>query len=58
MVVAGFASYWYTDWGQAIGGLLIIASAIAIGLLMMAPYPVMLFFAWARNQDQQNNNKK
>ncbi|WP_095497977.1 hypothetical protein [Paraferrimonas haliotis] len=55
LVIAAAWGYFATDVSNELTGMVAIASAFAIGLLMMAPYPVMLFISWARKQDRTGN---
>ena len=53
----GAGLYLLTDVANEITGMLIIASLIGAGLLIMAPYPVALVFDWAQKQHINQNNK-
>ncbi|WP_192021500.1 hypothetical protein [Shewanella sp. WPAGA9] len=52
MVGCGAYFYLLTDMANEINGMLLVASLIGIGLLIMAPYPVALVFDWAQKQPQ------
>lgn len=51
MLVCGLGLYMLTQWSLDISGMLVIASLIGLGLVLMSPYPVVLFIQWATRQD-------
>ncbi|GIU16655.1 hypothetical protein [Shewanella glacialipiscicola] len=51
MLVCGLGLYMLTQWSLDISGMLVIASLIGLGLVLMSPYPVVLFIQWAKRQD-------
>ena len=51
MLVCGLGLYMFTQWSLDISGMLVIASLIGLGLVLMSPYPVVLFIQWAKRQD-------
>ncbi|QDZ92234.1 hypothetical protein D0436_18225 [Shewanella decolorationis] len=52
MLVCGLGSYMLTQWSLEISGMLLISSLIGLGLVLMSPYPVVLFIQWAKRQDE------
>ena len=53
----GAGLYLLTDVANEISGMLLVASLIGIGLLVMAPYPVALVFDWAQKQNSDGSSK-
>ncbi|WP_076540800.1 hypothetical protein [Shewanella sp. UCD-KL21] len=59
-VAAGAGLYLFTEMANQVSGMLLIASLIGIGFVIMAPYPIALVFGWAQKQqpnsvdDEQN----
>ncbi|GIU03219.1 hypothetical protein C9I43_12155 [Shewanella morhuae] len=51
MLVCGLGLYMLTQWSLDISGMLVIACLIGLGLVLMSPYPVVLFIQWAKRQD-------
>ncbi|WP_208764165.1 hypothetical protein [Shewanella aestuarii] len=43
----------FTQTSQQIDGMMVVASLIGLGLLMMAPYPVALVIEWSHRQQKQ-----
>ncbi|GGP52155.1 hypothetical protein GCM10009347_18960 [Shewanella algicola] len=58
MLLVGIFLYWQTDVVQQVSGMLVVASLIGVGTLMMSPLPVALVFEWARNQPTSDNPKE
>ncbi|MGL5046181.1 MAG: hypothetical protein ACRC6S_01000 [Shewanella sp.] len=54
MLVCGIGFYMLTQWSLGMSGMLLISSLIGFGLVLMSPYPVVLFIQWARRQDEQS----
>ena len=54
MLVCGLGFYMLTQWSLEISGMLLISSLIGLGLVLMSPYPVVLFIQWATRQDEQS----
>ncbi|WP_413494604.1 hypothetical protein [Shewanella baltica] len=54
MLVCGLGFYMLTQWSLEISGMLLISSLIGLGLVLMSPYPVVLFIQWAKRQDEQS----
>ncbi|MCU8009601.1 hypothetical protein ACRN9F_12050 [Shewanella oncorhynchi] len=54
MLVCGFGFYMLTQWSLEISGMLLISSLIGLGLVLMSPYPVVLFIQWAKRQDEHS----
>ncbi|EGM71517.1 hypothetical protein [Shewanella sp. HN-41] len=55
MLVCGIGIYLLTQWSQEISGMLLISTLIGLGLVLMSPYPVVLFVQWAKRQDAESN---
>uniref|UniRef100_Q0HRL5 Uncharacterized protein n=1 Tax=Shewanella sp. (strain MR-7) TaxID=60481 RepID=Q0HRL5_SHESR len=53
MLVCGLGFYMLTQWSLEISGMLLISSLIGLGLVLMSPYPVVLFIQWAKRQDER-----
>ena len=51
MLVCGLGLYMLTQWSLDISGMLVIACLIGLGLMLMSPYPVVIFVQWAKHQD-------
>ncbi|WP_280925444.1 MULTISPECIES: hypothetical protein [Shewanella] len=54
LLMLGCYLHLFTDTSLRAQGMLIVASCIGIGLVMMAPFPVALMIQWAKNQDSQS----
>lgn len=54
MLVCGLGFYMLTQWSLEISGMLLISSLIGLGLVLMSPYPVVLFIQWAKSQDEHS----
>lgn len=54
MLVCGLGFCMLTQWSLEISGMLLISSLIGLGLVLMSPYPVVLFIQWAKRQDEQS----
>ena len=54
LLMLGCYLHLFTDTSQRAQGMLIVASCIGLGLVMMAPFPVALMIQWAKNQDSQS----
>ncbi|MBW3515122.1 hypothetical protein KO533_12905 [Shewanella sp. NKUCC05_KAH] len=54
MLVCGLGFYMLTQWSLEISGMLLISSLIGLGLVLMSPYPVVLFIQWAKHQDEHS----
>ncbi|MCH1929663.1 hypothetical protein L9G16_05665 [Shewanella sp. A25] len=50
----GSAAFMLTDMSLKVTGMLVISSLIGLGLVLMSPYPVVLFIQWAKKQDEQS----
>lgn len=53
MLVCGLGIYLLTQWSLDISGMLLIATLIGLGLVLMSPFPVVLFVQWAKRQDER-----
>ncbi|MDR6963865.1 hypothetical protein [Shewanella putrefaciens] len=53
MLVCGVGGYMLTQWSLDISGMLFISSLIGLGLVLMSPYPVVLFIQWAKQQEEK-----
>ncbi|MCU7976036.1 hypothetical protein L5M43_12315 [Shewanella sp. SW36] len=54
MLVCGLGFYMLTQWSLEISGMLLTSSLIGLGLVLMSPYPVVLFIQWAKRQDEHS----
>lgn len=50
MVLAGLGIYGLTSWTEQIQGILLVSSLIGLGLVMMSPFPIVLFFNGQRRR--------
>lgn len=57
LLICGISVYLFTAMSLEVSGMLLIASLIGIGLVMMSPYPVALFIQWAKKQDEGSGPK-
>lgn len=55
LVAMGSCLHYFTLLGEKVMGMVLIASLIGIGLVMMSPFPVALFIQWAQKQDTTPN---
>ncbi|WP_153916275.1 hypothetical protein [Shewanella sp. TC10] len=53
----GACLYLLTDVSNEISGMMLVASLIGVGLLIMAPYPVALVIESAQKQQTNENTK-
>lgn len=53
MLVCGLGLYMLTEWSLEIRGMLLIASLIGAGLVLISPYPVVLVIQWAKRQQDR-----
>lgn len=54
LLICGIGVYLFTTMSQEVSGMLLIASLIGVGLVLMSPYPVALFIQWAKKQDENS----
>lgn len=52
MVMVGLGLYGLTSWTEQMQGILLVSSLLGLGLVMMSPFPIVLFIQWAKAQDQ------
>ncbi|CAM3947957.1 MULTISPECIES: hypothetical protein [Shewanella] len=52
MVMVGLGIYGLTSWAEQMQGILLVSSLLGLGLVMMSPFPIVLFIQWAKAQDQ------
>ncbi|QYJ85602.1 hypothetical protein K0I73_15625 [Shewanella mesophila] len=52
MLVVGLAIYGFTSLTQEVNGMLLVATLIGLGLVMMSPFPIVMFIQWARSQEE------
>ncbi|MCG9738088.1 hypothetical protein L1D32_07965 [Shewanella insulae] len=55
MVLAGLGIYGLTSWTEQIQGILLVSSLIGLGLVMMSPFPIVLFIQWAKAQERDES---
>ncbi|QBF83647.1 MULTISPECIES: hypothetical protein [Shewanella] len=58
MLLVGAGLLLLSDVSLQTQGMLITASLIGGGLLLMSPFPVALFIEWAQAQDKQAQDKQ
>ena len=51
MVLVGLGIYGLTQWTEQIQGILLVSSLIGLGLVMMSPFPIVMFIQWAKAQE-------
>ncbi|MCL1065944.1 hypothetical protein L2735_03865 [Shewanella olleyana] len=54
----GACLYLLTEVSNEMSGMMLIASLIGVGFLIMAPYPVLLVFEWAQKQQSNGHTKR
>ncbi|GIU47338.1 hypothetical protein [Shewanella algidipiscicola] len=54
MLLVGLAIYGFTSLTQQIGGMLLVSSLIGLGLVLMSPFPIVLFIQWGQKQEKQD----
>lgn len=54
LLICGIGVYLFTTMSLEVSGMLLIASLIGVGLVLMSPYPVALFIQWAKKQDENS----
>ncbi|MXR70748.1 hypothetical protein GNT65_19000 [Shewanella sp. JBTF-M18] len=55
MVLAGLGIYGLTLWTEQLQGILLVSSLIGLGLVMMSPFPIVLFIQWAKAQERDES---
>lgn len=55
MFITGFLAYLFTDITLVISGMVLVSSLIGLGLVMMSPFPIVIFVQWAREQDNKRD---
>ncbi|MCG9754878.1 hypothetical protein L1D40_06465 [Shewanella insulae] len=55
MVLVGLGIYGLTSWTEQIQGILLVSSLIGLGLVMMSPFPIVLFIQWAKAQERDES---
>jgi Na+/melibiose symporter-like transporter len=58
MLLVGVGLYWQSDIGQQVSGMLVIASLIGVGTLIMSPLPVALVIEWDKKQSPNSGSKE
>ena len=58
MLVTDIGLYAVTDIALDVSGMLLTATCIGLGAVMMSPFPVVLFIQWARSQDEDRHQDK
>lgn len=56
MTLVGGYLLFFTQTSQQVDGMLVVASLIGLGLLMMAPFPVALVIEWSNSHQKQQHN--
>ncbi len=55
MFISGCLAYLFTDITLVISGMVLVSSLIGLGLVMMSPFPIVIFIQWAREQDNKRD---
>ncbi|ABV35475.1 conserved hypothetical protein [Shewanella sediminis HAW-EB3] len=55
MFIIGVLAYLFTDMALVISGMVLVSSLIGLGLVMMSPFPIVIFIQWAREQDKKRD---
>ncbi|QSX29257.1 hypothetical protein [Shewanella cyperi] len=50
MLLVAVGLYFFTPSQQGLAGIMLISVLAGLGLVLMSPYPVVLFIEWARSQ--------
>jgi uncharacterized membrane protein len=50
MLFLGLSGYFFTQVSLELSGMLVLSSLIGVGLMLMSPYPIVLFLQWAQQQ--------
>jgi uncharacterized membrane protein len=50
MFFLGLWGYFFTQMSLELSGMLVLSSLIGVGLMLMSPYPIVLFLQWAQQQ--------
>lgn len=58
MVIGGSWLYLGTELTQQVSGMLVAASLIGLGLVLMSPFPVLLMIEWARAQSTESKDSR
>ncbi|MCG9695715.1 hypothetical protein [Shewanella sp. Isolate11] len=56
LLIAGLTLYGLTEVTHKIAGMVLVASLIGFGLVMMSPFPIVLFIQWAKAQDDSKKD--
>lgn len=57
MLATGIMLYSFTTLTQEVSGILLISCLIGLGLVLMSPFPMVLFIQWARAQENSNSSQ-
>ncbi|MCZ4339036.1 hypothetical protein [Shewanella colwelliana] len=57
MLATGIMLYSFTALTQEVSGILLISCLIGLGLVLMSPFPMVLFIQWARAQENSNSSQ-
>jgi hypothetical protein len=50
LFLLGLWGYFLTQMSLELSGMLLLSSLIGVGLMLMSPYPIVLFLQWAQQQ--------
>ncbi|WP_041415843.1 hypothetical protein [Shewanella halifaxensis] len=51
MLLCAVGVLFLSNMSQQVEGMVLIASLAGLGMVMMSPFPIALFFEWARKQN-------
>ena len=53
MLLCAVGLYFFTELTQQLAGMMIVACLSGLGMVMMSPFPVVLFLQWAKAQNPE-----
>jgi hypothetical protein len=58
MFILGLCGYGFTTLQLTLNGILVLSVLIGVGLMIMSPYPIVLFLQWAQKESEKTLNKQ
>jgi hypothetical protein len=58
MFILGLCGYAFTTLQLTLNGILVLSVFIGVGLMIMSPYPIVLFLQWAQKESAKALNKQ
>jgi uncharacterized protein with FMN-binding domain len=58
MFILGLCGYAFTTLQLTLNGILALSVLIGVGLMIMSPYPIVLFLQWAQKESEKALNKQ